>query len=285
MKKLLSLLLLFSLLGCATKQEKPDISNTISKDKEIKDLQLGFGIDNIEEGFVYDGKPIKVSFDVEISERDSDLGLFIFVDGIYQTIEKDNQKNYCYKFTGKKDTKIKDTVSFIPNTGKKGQTLTLQAFLISDFEMVNSLKEFKNHHHLIDCAPTTLKYNKDGSTNTIKDISSTKTIELSLKNQEKLKNDSDYFNNNLIIEYPNNSNGNYKENEKVTITLTGIKDTYRVWVFEDLKPTTSYLVKTSNDSSVELEFKPQTNTKNIQVYALPLSKQFPYQGLTLVKSN
>lgn len=77
-----------------------------------------------------------------------------------------------------------------------------------------------------------------------------------------LKHDEEgYFDNNLLIQFPNNLEGNFKKNKPITIKMSGISDNYILWVLEDLKPVSSYHIELPKNKSAVLSYKPGNKTK------------------------
>ena len=98
-----------------------------------------------------------------------------------------------------------------------------------------------------------------------------------------LKHDEEgYFDNNLLIQFPNNLEGNFKKNKPITIKMSGISDNYILWVLEDLKPVSSYHIELPKNKSAVLSYKPGNKTKNVKAIAIPLSSNLPEESTSLV---
>ena len=91
-----------------------------------------------------------------------------------------------------------------------------------------------------------------------------------------------YFDNNLLIQFPNNLEGNFKKNKPITIKMSGISDNYILWVLEDLKPVSSYHIELPKNKSAVLSYKPGNKTKNVKAIAIPLSSNLPEESTSLV---
>ena len=269
MKKLLTVfMILFLVVGCTTKQKDSN---------EEVDLKTSFGIHHIEEGYVYDGKPISVDYDYEVEGRNTVFGLMIFINGIPQKV---NNKD-VYVFKGKKEDKKTKQVTFVPNIGNKGEKLNMHAFLIADYEVVSSLKDLKNKQHIMSCGTTTLTINKDINNLDIKEKSDYQVLDYT-KDLLSLNKEEGYFENNLLIDFPKNKDGTYNKNEEITIKVTGKSDTYRIWILEDLKPSIDYYVSIPMNKSIQFKWPPHQKTKNIKVIAIPLSQELPEESGTLI---
>lgn len=279
MKKIISAMIcLFLLVGCSTKQQNIDIKN--NKNKETIDLKVGFGLHDIDKGYSFNGENVDIYYDYEVEGRDSMFGLMIFINGIPQTIESGNQKGLVYTFKGKKNTNITNHVSIRPNTGNKGDHLYMHAFLIADYEIVDSLKYLNNKQHMMACGTTFIEINHDTNKENINTRDDYKLIDYT---EDLLKHDDpNYFDNNLLIQFPNNQNGHFKKNKPITIKMSGISDNYLLWIFEDLKPVTSYYIQLPKSKSAIFTYKPKNNTKNIKAIAIPLSDNLPEESKSLV---
>ena len=140
MKKIiLSMFCIFLLVGCSTKQENITIKK--NNNQETVDLKVGFGLHHIEDGYSFDGNDVDINYDYEVVGRDANFGLMIFINGIPQMIKHEDKESLVYTFKGKKDTNKTEHVSIMPNTGSKGDHLYMHAFLIADYEIVDSLKQ------------------------------------------------------------------------------------------------------------------------------------------------
>ena len=280
MKKLLTVfMILFLVVGCTTKQKSVEIRQ--KKLKESVDLKAGFRIHHIEEGYVYDGESISVDYDYEVEGRDTVFGLMIFVNGVPQKLSNQHAENEVYVFKGKKEDKKTKQVTFVPNIGNKGEKLNMHAFLIADYEVVSSLKDLKNKQHVMSCGTTTLTINKDINNLDIKEKNDYQVLDYT-EDLLSLNKEDDYFENNLLIDFPKNKDGTYNKNEEITIKVTGRSDTYRIWILEDLKPSIDYYVSIPMNKSIQFKWLPHQKSKNIKVIAIPLSQELPEESGTLV---
>ena len=236
MKKImLSMFCIFLLVGCSTKQENITIKK--NNNQETVDLKVGFGLHHIEDGYSFEGNDVDINYDYEVVGRDANFGLMIFINGIPQMIKHEDKESLVYTFKGKKDTNKTEHVSIMPNTGSKGDHLYMHAFLIADYEIVDSLKQLTNKQHMMACGTTFIDIHQDTANNPI-DLNN--NYDLIDYTSDLLKHDEEgYFDNNLLIQFPNNLEGNFKKNKPITIKMSGISDNYILWVLEDLKPVSS----------------------------------------------
>lgn len=280
MKKILALSLLIVLFtGCSQKQEDVKIKDVESMAENI-DLTGGFGLHNIENGYVYDGEAVNVDFDYEIDGRDCKLGVMIFIDGIPQKIDGDNK---VYSFAANKGEKGTKRVSFTPNVGNKGDRLIMQGAIIYDNEIVNDLKSMENKQHFGFCGSTTLTYHQDSTKENIADSYDVSYFDISKeKLMEFQDKGDDYLVNNLLPRFLN-TNGTYQKDAVVSLEIIGRPNLYRVWLFEDLKPVQSYYVdlKTGKMATIDLKTTNQSS-KNLKVVVLPLNGDLPEQSGSLV---
>ena len=166
MKKIiLSMFCIFLLVGCSTKQENITIKK--NNNQETVDLKVGFGLHHIEDGYSFDGKDVDINYDYEVVGRDANFGLMIFINGIPQMIKHEDKESLVYTFKGKKDTNKTEHVSIMPNTGSKGDHLYMHAFLIADYEIVDSLKQLTNKQHMMACGTTFIDIHQDTANNSI----------------------------------------------------------------------------------------------------------------------
>ena len=166
MKKIiLSMFCIFLLVGCSTKQENITIKK--NNNQETVDLKVGFGLHHIEDGYSFDGKDVDINYDYEVVGRDANFGLMIFINGIPQMIKHEDKESLVYTFKGKKDTNKTEHVSIMPNTGSKGDHLYMHAFLIADYEIVDSLKQLTNKQHMMACGTTFIDIHQDTANNPI----------------------------------------------------------------------------------------------------------------------
>ena len=166
MKKIiLSMFCIFLLVGCSTKQENITIKK--NNNQETVDLKVGFGLHHIEDGYSFDGNDVDINFDYEVVGRDANFGLMILINGIPQMIKHEDKESLVYTFKGKKDTNKTEHVSIMPNTGSKGDHLYMHAFLIADYEIVDSLKQLTNKQHMMACGTTFIDIHQDTANNPI----------------------------------------------------------------------------------------------------------------------
>ena len=236
---------------------------------------------HIEDGYSFEGKDVDINYDYEVVGRDANFGLMIFINGIPQMIKHEDKESLVYTFKGKKDTNKTEHVSIMPNTGSKGDHLYMHAFLIADYEIVDSLKQLTNKQHMMACGTTFIDIHQDTVNNPI-DLNN--NYDLIDYTSDLLKHDDEegYFDNNLLIQFPNNLEGNFKKNKPITIKMSGISDNYILWVLEDLKPVSSYHIELPKNKSAVLSYKPGNKTKNVKAIAIPLSSNLPEESTSLV---
>lgn len=270
MKKLIVFIaILFFFTGCVNVQKENDIDT--DKISETTNLQIGFGLQNIETGYIYDGNEVTVNFTYELTGRDSKLGLMIYINGIPQILKGNNDEGLVYKIDGKKDSKITDTVTFTPNNGKAGEVLSMQGALIADCEIVDDLLSSTNQQHIIVCGKTSLKLEQDSSEIVHSDNKNVTYKPIDSEIIEKYQDRDNYFNENLLINFPSNSKGIFKKGENISLEIVGTPATYRVWILEDLIPVQSYYVDlVSGQMALMNVALKNENTKNIKVFAVPL---------------
>ncbi len=157
----------------------------------------------------------------------------------------------------------------------------MHAFLIADYEVVSSLKDLKNKQHVMSCGTTTLTINKDINNLDIKEKNDYQVLDYT-EDLLSLNKEDDYFENNLLIDFPKNKDGTYDKNKEITIKITGKSDTYRIWILEDLKPSIDYYVSIPMNKSIQFKWLPHQKSKNIKVIAIPLSQELPEESGTLV---
>ena len=194
--------------------------------------------------------------------------------------QHEDKESLVYTFKGKKDTNKTEHVSIMPNTGSKGDHLYMHAFLIADYEIVDSLKQLTNKQHMMACGTTFIDIHQDTANNPI-DLNN--NYDLIDYTSDLLKHDEEgYFDNNLLIQFPNNLEGNFKKNKPITIKMSGISDDYILWILEDLKPVSSYHIELPKNKSAVLSYKPGNKTKNVKAIAIPLSSNLPEESTSLV---
>lgn len=279
MKKImLSMFCIFLLVGCSTKQENITIKK--NNNQETVDLKVGFGLHHIEDGYSFEGNDVDINYDYEVVGRYANFGLMIFINGIPQMIKHEDKESLVYTFKGKKDTNKTEHVSIMPNTGSKGDHLYMHAFLIADYEIVDSLKQLTNKQHMMACGTSFIDIHQDTANNPI-DLNN--NYDLIDYTSDLLKHDEEgYFDNNLLIQFPNNLEGNFKKNKPITIKMSGISDNYILWVLEDLKPVSNYHIELPKNKSAVLSYKPKNKTKNVKAIAIPLSSNLPEESTSLV---
>lgn len=270
MKKLIVFItILFFFTGCVNVQKENDIDT--DKISETTNLQIGFGLQNIETGYIYDGNEVTVNFTYELTGRDSKLGLMIYINGIPQILKGNNDEGLVYKIDGKKDSKVTDTVTFIPNNGKAGEVLSMQGALIADCEAVDDLSSSTNQQHIIVCGKTSLKLEQDSNEIVHNDNKNVTYRPIDADIIEKYQDRDNYLNENLLIKFPSNSKGVFKKGENISLEIVGTPTVYRVWILEDLIPVQSYYVDLASGqmASMNVTLK-NDDTKNIKVFAVPL---------------
>ena len=270
MKKLIVFItILFFFTGCVNVQKENDIDT--DKISETTNLQIGFGLQNIETGYIYDGNEVTVNFTYELTGRDSKLGLMIYINGIPQILKGNNDEGLVYKIDGKKDSKVTDTVTFIPNNGKAGEVLSMQGALIADCEVVDDLSSSTNQQHIIVCGKTSLKLEQDSNEIVHNDNKNVTYRPIDADIIEKYQDRDNYLNENLFIKFPSNSKRVFKKGENISLEIVGTPTVYRVWILEDLIPVQSYYVDLASGqmASMNVTLK-NDDTKNIKVFAVPL---------------
>ncbi len=272
------ILILFLFTGCVNVQKENNIDT--NKINEPTNLQIGFGLQNIETGYSYDENEVTVNFTYELNGRDSKLGLMIYINGIPQMLKGNNNEGLVYKIDGKKDSKITDTVTFIPNNGKAGEILSMQGALIADCEVVDDLLSMTNQQHIIVCGKTSLKLEQDSSEIVQEDNKDVTYVPINNELIEKYKDRNNYFNDNLLINFPSNSKGSFKKGENIALEIVGAPAIYRVWILEDLIPIQSYYVDLASGQMALMDITLKNeNTKNIKVFAVPLNANLPAESL------
>lgn len=279
MKKLIIFItILFFFTGCVNVQKENDIDT--DKISETANLQIGFGLQNIETGYIYNGNEVTVNFTYELNGRDSKLGLMIYINGIPQILKGNNDEGLVYKIDGKKDSKVTDTVTFIPNNGKAGEVLSMQGALIADCEVIDDLLSMTNQQHIIVCGKTFLELKQDSTEMAHEDNKDVTYTPISSQLIEKYQDRDNYFNDNLLINFPSNLKGSFKKRENISLEIAGTPATYRVWILEDLIPVQSYYVDLASGqmASMNVTLKNE-NTKNVKVFAVPLNANLPAESL------
>lgn len=276
--------LTFILTGCANSQKDVYI-DTNAVEKEV-DLQVGFGLQNLENDyFIYDGNEVTINFNYEVIGRDSELGLMIYIDGIPQLLKSSDvdSESLVYKFFGKKDSKNVSTVTFVPNTGKSGDILSMQAALIADCEIVDNLISMANKQHIIVCGKTNLKYNQDSKITSFEQNENVSYQPVSKEIIDKYSDRDNYLEENLLLTFPSNTTGSFKKGEDIPLQIVGTPAIYRVWILEDCTPVQSFYVdlKSGQMALMNIEINNE-NTKNIKAFAVPINNDFPEQSVALV---
>lgn len=279
MKKLIIFItILFFFTGCVNVQKENDIDT--DKISETANLQIGFGLQNIETGYIYNGNEVTVNFTYELNGRDSKLGLMIYINGIPQILKGNNDEGLVYKIDGKKDSKVTDTVTFIPNNGKAGEVLSMQGALIADCEVIDDLLSMTNQQHIIVCGKTFLELKQDSTEMAHEDNKDVTYTPISSQLIEKYQDRDNYFNDNLLINFPSNLKGSFKKRENISLEIAGTPATYRVWILEDLIPVQSYYVDLASGQMALMNVTLKNeNTKNVKVFAVPLNANLPAESL------
>lgn len=195
----------------------------------------------------------------------------IYINGIPQILKGNNDEGLVYKIDGKKDSKVTDTVTFIPNNGKAGEVLSMQGALIADCEVVDDLSSSTNQQHIIVCGKTSLKLEQDSNEIVHNDNKNVTYRPIDADIIEKYQDRDNYLNENLLIKFPSNSKGVFKKGENISLEIVGTPTVYRVWILEDLIPVQSYYVDLASGqmASMNVTLK-NDDTKNIKVFAVPL---------------
>lgn len=271
------MIMLCLITGCSVKQTKQDIDTDTKKENE--ELTVGFGLENINTGYVYDGDDVVVDFNYNVEGRGSKLGLMIYVNGVPQLLKADGKEDVVYNFEVEKDTIDVGTVSFKPNIGKAGDTLIIQGALIVDCDIVESVKAMDNKQHILTCGQTTLTLNKDSDNLDYEDNMNVKyqAIRSDLLNRHPDR--ENYLVDNLFLEIVN-SDGRIESDKNIEVEIFGRPEIYRVWVLEDCRPVQSYYVNLESGQMALINVKAKNKkTRNVRFFAVPINGGFTFQSV------
>lgn len=271
------MIMLCLITGCSVKQTKQDIDTDTKKENE--ELTVGFGLENINTGYVYDGDDVVVDFNYNVEGRGSKLGLMIYVNGVPQLLKADGKEDVVYNFEVEKDTIDVGTVSFKPNIGKAGDTLIIQGALIVDCDIVESVKAMENKQHILTCGQTTLTLNKDSDNLDFEDNMNVKyqAIRSDLLNRHPDR--ENYLVDNLFLEIVN-SDGRIESDKNIEVEIFGRPEIYRVWVLEDCRPVQSHYVNLESGQMALINVKAKNKkTRNVRLFAVPINGGFTFQSV------
>ncbi|MBE6775076.1 MAG: hypothetical protein E7543_02675 [Ruminococcaceae bacterium] len=137
---------------------EPDPENYVSVDWEIKGAYAAGRADNAHKEVIYDGDEIIIKYVIDEGAHSvqQEKGLILFLDGVRQKftvksgdeITKDTD---MYIIGGKPGTVEAIEISFLPNIGKKGETLALSLCSVTDpddSEGICVTGEFRRDWHM-----------------------------------------------------------------------------------------------------------------------------------------
>lgn len=255
------------------------VQNTIYIDSGV------VGNDNMS--FEYNGNEIEFDYRYNCSE-DCEMGLQLFVNGILQEFSVNNDEFTVYKTKCKANSDNIFHISFTPNTGKKGETVSLIFANIYNpkiIELNGSVNSFGNNHRISQPMPWGIKMNKDSS-NTKFNISNSydehKFTKEELDEFSKTLEDGtkvSKLDNFMKFDISKDVNIISVSNEKnVVFDLYGnFEGTYRISLYGDFQKIdinrNDYLdivVKKNTKYSVKVDTENLSNYKNIYAVAVAL---------------
>lgn len=186
MKLYLALALVLSLCACSNKEELPIISATsetedpfvIGGGSETTMLSYKFGLIDFPENCTYSGKPVEFDMYYQNGSFEVETGFLIFVNGIPQTylINDQDESSIMHKFDLAAGERQVIHVSFVPNTGKKGDVMNLQfASMLEPSYVTNQNENYGNNHRLLELTPSTLTFETDSNGKDFSEYSIEKT--------------------------------------------------------------------------------------------------------------
>lgn len=244
---------------------------------------VGFDKDNFE----YNGKPIE--FDYKFySNKNCEMGLELYVNGILQEFTVDNNKYSLYKTKCKENEDNIFHVSFVPNVGKKGDNLSLIFANVYNPEIIEYKDEnntFGNNQKISQPQPWGIKMNSDS--NNKKFNISTSYKEHSFTNEELkefTKILKDGTKENTLDQFMRFSTSkefetiSLSKEKTITFELYGnLEGKYRISLYGDFEKThinkSDYIdidVKKNTKYSIEVNTSDLKNYKNVYAVAVSL---------------
>lgn len=178
-KKLIGLLLAGVLLlsGCIKNNSVGQESNESMSDESQSiesqigtkvDYQYGFGIEGLPEGrtIKYDGSPINLKCFVDnTTGKGFEAGILIFVDGVIQEYydSVNNINGYNHFFNVREKVYEEYDISFVPQKGKAGDTLTVRFLCVLNPRVIPTSENYDFAHNtsMMKIMPITLQILKD----------------------------------------------------------------------------------------------------------------------------
>ena len=312
---MICLIVVISLTACTDKVEEKelastDISNPFEQGTEDNiryEYSLGLvsaepSIENSEDDLkiLYKGNPINLTVGVESIEGNFEIGILVLLNGIPQDYILDNNKTSMSKVNLKTKENKDLQISFTPNTGEKGETLSLQILGIFNPSYLPKGDERKQimgfNDNFIQCIPFKLEMyedieNRKTAVNyNYKSVAFTDEILLKYKKassiapQTSLLDDNTFF---LISESNAEEITSLKSNNgviKTRLELLGGEETdYIISVFQnnqivncfDGKPFARIKNKKGCTNIIDIEFNSLSkDTSRLYAIAVPIDKDF-----------
>ena len=163
---LLGMLLLIHMTGCKAGSSQ----DSLSTPKTISEYSLSHGItslDILKESLKYEGAPIQIEYEFENGNKDSNIGLLLFLDGHIQpfTIDKNGTPKVMNIIELKADSKKSITIAFDPVRGQLGETIPLH--IVAIFDAGNTIQTptiaISFFQALSQAFPVRVEFQKDSS--------------------------------------------------------------------------------------------------------------------------
>lgn len=290
MKYLKILILLFLIVGCSA-PEKTEKEIDVSKFNTDTETLYEFSHRIIENDDIinFSGNPINLTYEIENLGNDISLGLYISINGILQQYTVKNQKSILHTIKAKKGETKKINLSFIPNTGKKGEEYNLNFFtLLAPDTIVDSLNNYTNQHSLNQLLIKKINFIED-STNETSYIDNIDSQLVSMPiddiNAYKENDNSSQLDTTCIIDvFQNNSKqlNTITKNSDMLIRLCGAEGLYELIEFKDMIPNRLGTFEIKKNYYTNITKKIDTDISN---YFLILIKKGVDQNVYITQSQ
>jgi hypothetical protein len=292
------LIIIFSVNGCTPDKKENNSSHNIQFKQEMFATFLhGILVPDPEiRELSYNGKEIKVQYNIENGEQEASFGLFIFVNGILQPYYVNGNNTTMYEIKMSKNQNITIPISFEPIQVNKssGNTVNFLLMLNPSFYPKGESKIFGHNQTISQLVPWNLESNIE-----TQDITSSSIIALeNYTFASKEKNNSE---NNNLLEISINSNSAIvlDENNAIPLSINSkIDGKYRVSVYVNhnlVKAFDGYQyidINCQNDTAYNLSINidsnnfSNTNQNDHFVYAIAVPVDYDYNNsdIQVVKS-
>lgn len=293
-KMFIAIALMFTLCACSNQEELPIIEDVtteadnpfaIGGGSDTIMLSYKFGLVDFPEKCTYSGEPIEFDMYYQNGSFDVETGFLIFVDGIPQEycVNDKDESSFMHKFNLEAGERRVTKISFVPNTGEKGDELNLQfASILEPSYITEQNENYGNNHRLLELTPSALAFEADSPKTDFSEycIEKNELIDDDIINRYSLTSASAADTHTLML-YDSFGDVDIFSKDSGSILLTledfgGEGAQYRTTIFIDNNPVkidnnfdyADYFIKEGNYIRQEIKIPVNNSTEKHSIYAI-----------------